>query len=443
MVIHADLNVTDLTFVVRALRSRNYRLFFSGQSVSLIGTWMTRIATGWLVYRLTGSSVLLGIVSFAGQAPTFFLAPVAGVLVDRWDRHRTLLVTQVVSMLQSFGIAGLALSDAITVWHLVLLAMVQGVINAFDMPARQSFLVQMVDHREDLANAIALNSSMVNAARLIGPALAGALIAAVGEAYCFLLDGISYLAVIASLLLMRISLPQRKRKNGQVVQQLKEGWSYVAESVPIRSILLLLGIASFAGMPYTVLMPMIASEILHGGPKTLGTLTAAAGIGALAGALALALRRTVLGLGMRIVVCAGLFGAALIALGLSTNFWLSLLIMPVIGFAMMQHMASSNTILQTIVDDEKRGRVMSFYSMAFQGMAPFGSLMGGVLAARVGIPATLICSGLLCAAAAAWFARKLPEIRKLVRPIYVRLGILPEAARGVEQASTLQAPEAS
>ena len=404
---------------------------------------MTRVATGWLVYRLTGSSVLLGTVSFVGQVPAFFLGPLAGVLVDRWDRHRTLVITQVLSMVQSLVLAGLALAGVITVWHIVLLALMQGFINAFDMPARQSFVVQMVDDRADLPNAIALNSSMVNAARLVGPALAGVIIAAVGEGYCFLLDGISYIAVIASLVLMRISVRVARKQGGEIWHELNEGWRYVSGSVPIRSILLLLGVASLAGMPYTVLMPVIVAEVLHGGPHTLGFLMAASGVGALAGAVTLAVRRTVLGLGMRIAVCSGLFGVALIALGLSRSLWVSLLILPVIGFAMMQHMASSNTILQTIVDDEKRGRVMAFYSMAFQGMAPFGSLMAGAIAARIGAPETITFSGVICIAGCAWFARRLPEIRKLVRPVYVRLGILPEAAAGVHQASALKAPEAS
>jgi MFS family permease len=435
--------VASWSFIARALRSRNYRLFFAGQSVSLVGTWMTRVATGWLVYRLTGSSVLLGTVSFVGQVPAFFLGPLAGVLVDRWDRHRTLVITQILSMVQSLVLAALALAGVITVWHIVLLALMQGFINAFDMPARQSFVVQMVDDRADLPNAIALNSSMVNAARLIGPALAGIIIGAVGEGSCFLLDGISYVAVIVSLVLMRIGAPVPRKGGGEIWHELNEGWRYVSGSVPIRSILLLLGIASLAGMPYTVLMPVIVAEVLHGGPHTLGFLMAASGVGALAGAVTLAVRRTVLGLGMRIAVCSGLFGVALIALGLSRSLWVSLLVLPVIGFAMMQHMASSNTILQTIVDDEKRGRVMAFYSMAFQGMAPFGSLMAGAIAARIGAPETIMFSGVVCIAGSAWFARRLPEIRKLVRPVYVRLGILPEAAAGVQQASALKAPEAS
>ena len=436
-------SVSNWEFLVRALQSRNYRLFFAGQTISLIGTWMTRVAIGWLVYRLTGSAVLLGAVSFAGQAPAFFLGPLAGVLVDRWDRHRTLVITQIISMLQSFAVAGLALAGVITVWQIVLLAMVQGIVNAFDMPARQSFVVQVVTRREDLSNAIALNSSMVNVARLVGPALAGIIIASVGEAYCFLIDGISYLAVIASLLMMRLGATPVARKQGAIVAEIKEGWRYVSQSVPIRSILLLLALASFAGMPYTVLMPMIVREELHGGPNTLGLLMSASGLGALVGAVTLALRRSVLGLGMRIVVCAAMFGVSLIAFALSKSLWSSLLILPFIGFAMMQHMASSNTILQTIVDDEKRGRVMAFYSMAFQGMAPFGSLMAGSLAASIGAQRTLLLSGAVCLTGAMWFARKLPQIRALVRPTYIRLGILPETARGVQHASALQTPESS
>ena len=406
--------------------------------MSLIGSWMTRVATSWLVYRLTGSPVLLGVVSFAGQIPAFVFAPIAGVWVDRWDRHRVLVVTQILSMVQSLAMAGLALTGLITVNAVIALAVMQGLINAFDMPARQAFVVQMVEHREDLGNAIALNSSMVNAARLIGPALAGVVIAAVGEGYCFLIDGVSYMAVIASLLLMHVAPSGAARVQRRVLQELGEGWRYVAESVPIRSILLQLALISLAGMPYTVLMPVFAARILHGGPNTLGFLTAASGIGALAGAITLAMRKSILGLGMRIAVCSAFLGVSLIAFALSNMLWLSLLILPVTGFTMMQQMASSNTILQTIVDDEKRGRVMSFYSMAFQGMAPFGALMAGELAARIGAPATLVVSGGICIAGAAWFGLRLAEIRKLIRPVYVRLGILPELAMGVDQASSLQ-----
>jgi MFS family permease len=418
-------------------------LFFAGQGVSLVGTWMTRVATGWLVYRLTGSSVLLGIVSFAGQAPVFFLAPLAGVLVDRWDRHRTLVATQILSMLQSLAVGALALSGIITVWHIALLALLQGVINAFDMPARQSFVVEMVEDREDLVNAIALNSSLVNAARLVGPALAGVVIAAVGEAWCFVIDGLSYIAVLVSLLLMQLAQRPRHVSSPRVTEQLREGWHYVNESIPIRSLLLLLAAVSLAGMPYTVLMPVIASEVLHGGPNTLGFLMAASGLGALVGAFNLATRRTVLGLGRRVVICSALFGAGVIGLGSSTHLWLSMLILPVIGFSMMQHMAATNTILQTVVDDQKRGRVMSFYSMAFQGMAPFGSLLAGALAAQIGTRWTLAASGTFCILSSVWFARRLQQIRSILRPVYVRLGILPEAALGVQQATTLQNSQTS
>jgi MFS family permease len=404
---------------------------------------MTRVATGWLVYRLTDSPVLLGVVSFAGQIPAFFLAPLAGVWVDRWDRHRTLVVTQVLSMLQSFALAVLALGGIIRIWEIICLALAQGLINAFDMPARQSFVVQMVENREDLGNAIALNSSMVNAARLIGPALAGLVVAAVGEGYCFLADGISYFAVIASLLAMRIRVAQARAARRHVLHELNEGWRYVTASVPIRSILLLLGLMSLAGMPYTVLMPVFASDVLHGGAHTLGFLMAATGLGALVGAANLALRKTVLGLGRRIALADALFGASLALFALSRAPWLSLLILTVTGFGMMQQMAASNTILQTIVADEKRGRVMAFYSMAFMGMTPFGSLLAGGLAARIGAPHTLMLGGALCLAGSLWFARMLPQIRELVRPVYARQGIVRELATGVQQASSMQTPPES
>jgi MFS family permease len=415
-----------LAFSLRSLQSRNYRLFFAGQTVSLIGTWMTRLATSWLVYRLTGSAVLLGTVSFCSQVPMFFLAPIAGVWIDRWDRRRTLVLTQVLSMLQSLALAALTLGGTIRIWHVVALALVQGLVNAIDMPARQAFVIQMVERREDLPNAIALNSSMVNATRLIGPAIAGIVIGAIGEGWCFLVDGVSYIAVILSLLAMQIRPAAPRAENPQVLGQLTEGWRYVRQSKPIRSLLLLLAIISLVGMPYSVLMPIFADKILHGGPHTLGFLMAASGVGALVAAILLALRKTVVGLGPRIIVAATMFGAALIAFALSRTLWLSLLILPFAGYGMMQEMAATNTILQTIVDDDKRGRVMAYYAMAFQGVAPFGSLIAGWTTDRVGAPATLVAGGMVCIAAAAWFAFQLPAIRKVVRPIYVQLGILPE-----------------
>ena len=427
-------------FVLRALQYRNYRLFFSGQSVSLIGTWMTRVATSWLVYRLTHSALLLGTVGFAGQIPTFLLGPFAGVWVDRWNRHRTLVVTQVLSMLQSFALAGLALAGIITVRDIIWLSVAQGIINAFDMPARQAFVIEMVENREDLGNAIALNSSMVNAARLLGPSIAGVIIAAVGEGYCFLIDGFSYLAVIASLLLMRITATASTRRPAAVSSELREGWSYAAQSLPIRSLLLLLALVSLVGMPYTVLMPIFAAQVLHGGAHTLGFLMGASGVGALGGAVFLAARRSVLGLGRVVPIAATLFGSGLIAFGFSRMLWLSLVLMLFVGGAMMVQMAATNTILQTIVDDDKRGRVMSFYSMAFMGMAPFGSLLAGGLATKIGAPRTVILTGTICIAAAAWFATRLTEIRKAIRPIYAGLGILPELARGIQTATALQTP---
>jgi MFS family permease len=432
--------VTNWTFAVRALQSRNYRLFFGGQSLSLIGTWMTRIATSWLVYRLTGSAVLLGFVSFSAQIPAFFLAPIAGVWVDRWDRHRTLIVTQAASMLQSLALAVLALSGVIKIWEIVLLALAQGIINAFDMPARQAFVVQMVDRREYLGNAIALNSSMVNAARLIGPAIAGMLIAAAGEGYCFLVDSFSYIAVILSLVLMNIADESVPRENQRLHQELREGWRYAADSIPIRSILSLLALASLVGMPYTVLMPIFASKVLRGDAHTLGFLMAATGVGALAGALSLAVRKSVLGLGRLIVIASMLFGASLMVFASSHVLWISLLILAVTGFGMMQLMASCNTILQTIVEDEKRGRVMAFYAMAVMGMTPFGSLLAGSLAAHIGAQRTILFGGALCILASLWFASKLPAIRAVIRPTYVRLGIIPELALGVQRASSLQTP---
>ncbi len=427
-------------FALRALRYRSYRLFFTGQSISLIGTWMTRVATSWLVYRLTDSPFLLGLVGFAGQIPTFLLGPIAGVWVDRWDRHRVLVVTQILSMIQSLWLAALALTGRITVGDIIGLSLFQGCINAFDMPARQAFLIQMVENREHLGNAIALNSSMVNATRLLGPSLAGVIIAALGEGYCFLIDGISYIAVVASLLAMNVPRTRPRSVRTQVWTELREGWHYVSRFPPIRSILLLLALVSLVGMPYTVLMPVFASNILHGGPSTLGWLMAASGVGAVIGALQLAARRSVVGLGRIIALTAAVFGAGLIGFSLSRWLWLSLLLMVATGYAMMQQMAASNTILQTIVEEDKRGRVMSFYSMAFMGMAPFGSLLAGGLAARIGAPETLMLGGALCIAGAAAFASRLRAIRALVRPIYVELGIIPELAQGIQAATVLRTP---
>jgi MFS family permease len=430
-----------VAFMLRALTHRNYKLFFSGQSISLIGTWMTRIATSWLVYRLTGSALLLGVVGFAGQIPSFLLAPFAGVLVDRWNRHHLLVATQVLSLLQSLALAVLTMTGVIRIWHIIALSIFQGLINAFDMPARQAFVVEMVERREDLANAIALNSSMVNAARLLGPSIGGVIIAAVGEGWCFMIDAISYVAVIASLLLMKVTPRMTGRiKEAKMLRQLHEGWKYATRFAPIRNVLLLLALVSLVGMPYTVLMPVFANDILKGGPNTLGLLMAASGMGALAGAMLLAARRSVLGLGKFIPLTAAAFGAGLIAFSFSRVLWLSLLLMIVTGLGFMVQMAASNTVLQTIVEEDKRGRVMSFYTMAFMGTAPFGSLLAGSVAERIGAPYTLLLGGLGCILGALWFATSLPALRRDVRPIYIKLGILPEVAAGIQNSSELSVP---
>jgi MFS family permease len=375
--------------------------------------------------------MILGLVSFAGQIPTFLFAPLAGVWVDRVNRHRALLVTQVLAMVQSAMLAAFTLTHSINVGIVLALQLLQGLINAVDMPARQSFVVEMIEDRNDLPNAIALNSSMVNAARLLGPSIAGVLIASVGEGFCFAIDAMSYGAVILSLAIMRVAPRADVRPKSDVLADLVEGFRYAAGSVPIRSVLLLLALVSLMGMPYTVLMPAMASEVLHGGPGTLGSLMAASGLGALTGALYLATRQSVLGLGRIIGLCAAAFGASLIAFSQSQSLWLSLLIMAPTGMSMMVEMAASNTVLQTIVDEDKRGRVMSFYAMAFFGTAPIGSLVAGAVASRFGAAFAILIGGVACIAGALVFFRALPAVRAATRPIYVRLGILPDTAGSV------------
>jgi MFS family permease len=409
----------------RALRHRNFKLFVAGQSISLIGTWMTRIATSWLVYRLTGSAWLLGVVGFSGQILTFVLAPFAGVLIERMDRRKLLVWTQALAAAQSLLMAGLTLARIITIREIIALSALQGLINAFDMPGRQSFLVQMVEDKQDLGNAIAINSSMVNLARLIGPALAGLVIAWVGEGYCFLIDGISYFAVIASLLMMVVTRAEVRRVTTTMVAQLVEGWSYVAGFRPIRTILLLFSLTSLMGFPFMVLLPIFAGRVLHGGPHTLGFLTGASGIGALVSAVSLALRKSVRGLTTMIQISALMFGGGLILFGLSHILWLSLIFMLITGFGMMQGLAASNTVIQTLVPETMRARVMSYYTMAFVGMAPFGSLLAGGLAHHIGAPRTVMVTGAACVLGAIWFSTQLREVRNVMRPIYREMGILP------------------
>ena len=412
--------------MLRAFRSRNYRLYFGGQGVSLIGTWMQAIAMSWLVYRLTGSALLLGVVGFASQIPVLILAPFAGVLADRWNRHRMIVVTQTLAMIQAFILALLVLTGRVEVWHILTLSLFLGIVTAFDAPVRHAFVVQMVEKREDLSNAIALNSAMFNGARLVGPSVAGILLAIVGEGVCFLLNGISFLAVIAALLAMSIPPPKLESRTGSMVRGVAEGFSYAYGFVPIRAILLLVSCVSLVAMPYTVLMPVFASEVLHGGPESLGFLMGASGCGALIGAVFLASRKSVFGLWEVIGLAATLFGIGLIAFSLSRVFWLSLLLLMLAGFGMMVQMASSNTLLQTIVEDDKRGRVMSLYTMAFMGIAPFGSLLAGGLAHSLGAPLTLLIGGVACIGAALVFASQLPMLREMVHPIYVKMGLLSE-----------------
>jgi MFS family permease len=413
------------SYVWRALRHRNFRLFFGGQSISLIGTWMTRIATSWLVYKLTNSALVLGTVSFAGQIPTFLLAPFAGVWIGRLNRRQVLVWSQTLAMVQSFMLAALTFTHHINVAWILALSVMQGCINAFDMPGRQSFMVQMVEDRADLGNAIAINSSMVNMARLVGPSMAGMIIAVSSEAWCFLIDGISYIAVIASLLAMRINVAEARRKTTSTLTELKEGWTYVSDFLPIRTILSLFAIVSLMGMPFVVLMPIFAVKVLRGGPHTLGFLMGAMGVGALISALSLAARKSVRGLIRIIPFSAIVFGLGLIGFGLSRFVWLSLVMVLVAGMGMMQGMAASNTVIQTIVTEDKRGRVMSFYTMAFVGMAPFGSLLAGTMAIKVGAPLTVIASGAAVILGAVWFYTRFPALRRAVRPIYQELGIIP------------------
>jgi MFS family permease len=409
----------------RALRHRNFRLYMMGQGVSLMGTWMTRLALSWLTFRLTHSAFLLGLVGFSGQILTFLLAPFAGVWVDRVDRRKLLLATQVAAAVQSLALAWLTLAGVITIGEILALAAVQGLVDAFDMPARQSFVVKMVPEKADLGNAIALNSSMVNVARLVGPPVAAFVIAKLNEGYCFLIDGVSYVAVIGSLLLMRV-VHERVTSKGKpsMLAQMKDGWGYVWKYVPVRNILLMFAISSLLGMSSMVLTPVVAIDVLHGGPHTLGFLTACSGVGALTSAILLASRKSVIGLLRKIQMSSFLFGAGLIVLSLSHWLLLSLMAMLLSGFGMMQGLAASNTVIQTLVPEEKRGRVMSFYTMAFIGMTPFGSLLAGSLAARFGAPHTLMLCGVGLIVSGTLFLMQNPHMKREMRPRYEELGLL-------------------
>lgn len=417
--------LTNFRAGIPALRSRNYQLFFAGQGISLIGSWMTQVATVWLVYQLTNSPLMLGIVGFTSQIPSFFLAPFGGVLVDRWNTQKILVTTQIFAMIQSLALATLALTGMINIWQIIFLSLFQGVINALDAPARQTFVPEMVERRADLASAIALNSSLVNGGRLIGPAIAGIVIARVGASYCFLIDGISYIAVIAALLAMRVKAKKIAARTGNVLQRLKEGYIYAFNSPLIRSVLLLLALFSLMATPYITLIPIFATKVLGGDAHTLGFLTSASGIGALIGGIYLSTRKSVLGLGRIIAFAPALCGVGIIVFAVSRTLWLSMLMLLIVGLGSILQISSSNTVIQTIVEDDKRGRVMSLFTMSFLGIAPFGNLFAGIIADRIGAPYTLIIGAIFCILGSVLFAKYLPKIRQATRLIYQQKGILP------------------
>jgi MFS family permease len=425
-----------LKMMFRSLRHKNFRLFVEGQSLSLIGTWLQMVALTWLVYKMTNSALMLGIVGFAGQLPMFVVAPFAGVFADRWNRHKMLLLTQSFALLQALLLTILVFLDVVQIWHIIILSIILGLINAFDMPIRQAFVFDMIeDHKEDVGNAIALNSSMVNAARLIGPSIAGILIATVGEGWCFLVNSISFIAVVVSLLRMQIKTKPKPIKDFKIYQQLKEGFSYSFNFAPIKNLILLLALVSLFSTSVTLLAPVIAKDYLKGSADTYGFLIAAYGSGALLGAIYLLNKNNVLGLGRIIALAVTVFGISLIFFGFSRIFFLSSILMFFAGTGMMLQIASTNTLLQTISEENKRGRVMSFYTMAFRGMSPFGSLIAGSLGNSIGAPATLVLSGSISLMGAFMFYLKLPALRKVVRPIYENLGILPQLASGVQSAA--------
>jgi MFS family permease len=427
-----------LANIVRPLRSRNYRLFFMGQGLSLIGTWMQRTAQLWLVGTMfpdaRTAAFWLGVVGFSGQIPALVLTPLAGALADRWNRRHMVIGTQVVAMLQSFALAALALSGKIEIWHIIFLSMWLGASDAVDIPTRQSFVIEMLDKPEDLTNAIALNSSIVNGGRLIGPALGGIMTAFFGVGICFLFNGFSFLAVIIALLAMRVKPRPAVTARKHVILNLAEGFSYAFNFPPIRALLLIMALVSLFGTPYASLLPAFAVHFLSAGPRGYGALVAGIGVGALAGALFLASRSSVRGLGRIMLIAPALVGAGLIILSFTRSYPLAMLIVPITGLGQMLLMASCNTVLQTIVEDDKRGRVMSFYSLSFMGIMPLGNLLAGFAASRIGLPATIAIGGSACILGAIEFARRLPTVRRHIRPIYISKGIIQEVVEGVQSA---------
>jgi MFS family permease len=421
----------------KALRHRNLRLFFAGQGVSLVGTWMQQVAMSWLVYRLTDSALLLGVISFCAQFPAFLMAPFAGALADRWSRFRMVVAAQTLAMLQATLLAVLVMAGVVEVWHLIGLAVVMGLINGIDVPARQALLVKLVGGVEDLPNAIALNSSIFNAARLVGPAVGGVLIGLMGEGPVFVINAASYVAVLAALAALRVA-DDGGESAGSVLGHIRDGFRYAFRYEPIRDLLVVLAVVSTVGIPYVVLFPVFARDVLGGDASTLGLLTSCAGLGALAGALTLASRSTVRGLGTLVAYATFAFGASLVGFALSTNLLLSCVLVVITGFAIMLTTASINTVLQTLIQEEMRGRIMSLYTMAFVGMTPIGGLVGGAIANRVGAPVAVVLGGAGCLVLGLWFGRRLGPLRQIVIPVYERMGIIPEVARGLQGASELR-----
>lgn len=420
------MKIPGMSGAFRTLQYRNYRLYFSGQGISLVGTWIQMLAINWLVYELTGSAFMLGLVGFMNRIPAFILAPFAGVLIDRFNKFRLLLWTQILSMVQAAILAILVLTHTIQVWHILFLGGLLGVVNSVDTPVRQSFVVEMIDKKEDLSNAIALNSILINLARLLGPTIAGILIALVGTGWCFSLNALSYIAIVASLLMMKVNAVPKRKTTTNPLSDLKEGFRYVRNFIPIRNLLLLLALISLMGMPYQVLMPIFAKDIFRGGSHVLGFLMSVVGIGALCGGVYLASQTTVVGYGKKIVFATLLFGTTLAIFSQLNYLPLALLVLLFTGLGMMMQMTGINSVIQTLVDDDKRGRTMSFHTMAFFGMVPFGNLLSGILADAMGVRNTVLLGGLCCIAAACYAAFRLPAMREYARPIYLRKHIIPE-----------------
>jgi MFS family permease len=431
----------NLKLMFRALKYKNYRLFVSGQSVSLIGTWIQMVSMLWLVYSITNSALILGVVGFSGQIPMFVIAPFAGALADRVNKHKFILVTQILALAQAFVLSVLVLFNLVSVWHLIVLSVILGVINALDMPVRQSFVIEMIDNnKEDIGNAIALNSSMVNAARLVGPSIAGILIATVGEGWCFFLNSLSYLAVVTSLLKMKITPVVHKAEDKKILKDISEGFKYSFGFPPIKYLISQLAVIGLFSSTITLLAPVVSKEMLHGNSSTFGFLMSAFGSGALMGAVYLLNKKTVLGLGKLIAGAATLFGLSLILFSISHIFIFSVIIMLFAGLSNMLIIASTNTLLQTIVEEDKRGRVMSLYTMAFRGMSPFGNLLAGGLAGFIGTEFALASGGIVSLISGLLFLSRLPYLRNFIHPIYAKLGIIDEVATGVQQASSLSSP---